>query len=190
MNTESGQIIEVKRDYGKSKETIAVDFRERAPLRATRDMFIREGKAVPELSRNGPLAVATPGVVAGLVEIQKKYGTMPLKEVMEPAVRLADEGFPVYPQLARAIAYRTKLLGDSSTTRAIYYREDRPLQEGELLVQKDLARTLREIAKQGKDAFYKGRVAKAIVDEMKAQGGLITQKDLDAYRVLYRPHIA
>ena len=170
----------------KSKETIAVDFRERAPLKATRDMFIREGKAVPELSRNGPLAVATPGVVAGLVEIQKKYGTMPLKEVMEPAVRLADEGFPVYPQLARAIAYRTKLLGDSSTTRAIYYREDRPLQEGELLVQKDLARTLREIAKQGKDAFYKGRVAKAIVDEMKAQGGLITQKDLDAYRVLYR----
>ena len=170
----------------KSKETIAVDFRERAPLKATRDMFIREGKAVPELSRNGPLAVATPGMVAGLVEIQKQYGTMPLKEVMAPAIRLAEEGFPVYPQLAGAIGYRTKLLGDSPATRAIYYREDRPLREGELLIQKDLAGTLREIAEHGRDAFYKGRVAKAIVDEMKARGGLITQEDLDAYRVIYR----
>jgi len=170
----------------KSKETIAVDFRERAPLKATRDMFLREGKAVPDLSRNGPLAIATPGLVAGLVEVQKKYGTMSLKEVMEPAIRLADEGFPIYPQLAGALTYRAKLLGDSPVTRAIYYREERPLREGELLVQKDLARTLRGIAERGQDAFYKGRVAKAIVDEMKAQGGLITQEDLDSYKVIYR----
>lgn len=170
----------------KTKETVAVDFRERAPLQASRDMFIRDGKAVPELSRNGPLAVAVPGLVAGLVEVQKKYGTMPLNEVMAPAIRLADKGFPIYPQLAGAITYRTKILGDSPATRAIYFRDDRPLREGELLVQKDLARTLREIAKKGKDAFYAGRVAKAIVSEMKAKGGLITQEDLDAYRVLYR----
>ena len=97
----------------KKKETIAIDFRERAPLAATRDMFIRDGKAVPELSRNGPLAVAVPGVIAGLVDIQKKYGTMPLTKVIAPAIRLADEGFPIYPQLAEAIAYRAKLLGDS-----------------------------------------------------------------------------
>jgi gamma-glutamyltranspeptidase/glutathione hydrolase len=170
----------------KKQETVAVDFRERAPLRASRDMFIRDGKAVPDLSRNGPLAVAVPGLVAGLVEIQKKYGTMPLKEVMAPAIRLADKGFPIYPQLAGAITYRTKILGDSPATRSIYFRDDRPLHEGELLIQKDLARTLREIAKKGKDAFYKGRVAKAIVNEMKARGGLVTQNDLDAYRVLYR----
>ncbi len=81
----------------KSKETIAVDFRERAPLAATRDMFVRGGKAIPELSRNGPLAVAVPGLVAGLVEVQKEYGTMPLKEVMAPAIRLAEDGFPIYP---------------------------------------------------------------------------------------------
>lgn len=171
----------------KSQETVVVDFRERAPLRATRDMFLRDGKAVPELSRNGPLAVAVPGLVAGLVEVQKQYGTMPLKEVMAPAIRLAEEGFPVYPQLAGAIAYRAKLLGDSPTTRAIYYREDRPLREGELLVQKDLAQTLQEIAEKGKDAFYKGRVAKAIVEEMKTRGGLITQEDLDTYKVIRRP---
>lgn len=170
----------------KTKETVAVDFRERAPLQASRDMFIRDGKAVPELSRNGPLAVAVPGLVAGLVEVQKKYGTMPLDEVVAPAIRLADEGFLIYPQLAGAITYRAKILGDSPATRIIYFRDDRPLREGERLVQKDLARTLREIAKEGKDAFYTGRVAKAIVSEMKAKGGLITQEDLDAYRVLYR----
>jgi gamma-glutamyltranspeptidase/glutathione hydrolase len=170
----------------KSKETVAVDFRERAPLAATRDMFVRDGKAVPELSRNGPLAVAVPGLVAGLVEVQKRYGTMPLKEVMAPAIHLAEDGFPIYPQLAGAIGYRAKLLGDAPATRAIYFHDDRPLREGELLVQKDLARTLREIAEQGTDAFYKGRVAKAIVQEMKRRGGLITQEDLDAYRVMYR----
>lgn len=170
----------------KSQEMIAVDFRERAPLRATRDMFLRDGKAVPELSRNGPLAVAVPGLVAGLVEVHKQYGTMPLKEVMAPAIRLAEEGFTVYPQLAEAIAYRAKLLGDSPATRAIYYRDDRPLREGELLIQKDLAQTLRAIAEEGKDAFYKGRVAKAIVDEMKVRGGLITQEDLDTYNVIRR----
>ena len=170
----------------KSQETFALDFRERAPIRATADMFVRDGKAVPELSRNGPLAIAVPGLVAGLVEVQKKYGTMPLNAVMAPAIHLAEEGFPIYPQLAGAIAYRAKLLGDSPTTRAIYFREDRPLREGELLVQKDLARTLREIATEGKDAFYKGRVAKALVKEVQDRGGLITQEDLDAYRVLYR----
>jgi len=173
----------------KSKETLAIDFRERAPVRASRDMFVRDGKAVAELSRNGPLAVAVPGLVAGLVEVQKKYGTMPLAGAMAPAIRLADEGLPIYPQLAAAIAYRAKSLGDSPATRAIYFREDRPLREGELLVQKDLAGTLREVAAKGKKAFYQGRVAKALVQEMRARGGLVTQEDLDSYRVLYRPPI-
>jgi len=169
-----------------NKETIAIDFRERAPRRATRDMFLRDGKAVPELSRGGPLAVAVPGLVAGLVEVQQRYGTKPLAEVMEPAIRLADEGFPIYTQLAEAITYRAKLLGAFPATRAIYFREDRPLGQGDLLIQKDLARTLREIAAQGKDAFYRGRVAKALVEEMRARGGLITQEDLDSYRVISR----
>jgi gamma-glutamyltranspeptidase/glutathione hydrolase len=168
------------------KETVAIDFRERAPLKATRDMFLRDGKAIPELSRNGPLAIAVPGLVAGLVEVQKKYGSMPLADVMKPAIRLADEGFLVYPQLARAIAYRADLLGSSPTTRAIYFREDQPLRQGELLVQKDLARTLRDIAAQGKEVFYQGWVAKALVSEMRARGGLITQEDLDGYRVISR----
>jgi gamma-glutamyltranspeptidase/glutathione hydrolase len=172
-----------------SQETVAIDFRERAPVKASRDMFLRDGKAVSELSRNGPLAVAVPGLVAGLVEVQRRYGSMPLGEVMAPAIHLADEGFPVYPQLAEAIAYRTKMLGGSPATRAIYFRENRPLRPGELLIQKDLAKTLREIAAKGKDAFYRGRVAEALVEEMRALGGLITQEDLDSYRVIYRTPI-
>lgn len=170
----------------KNKETLAIDFRERAPVRATHDMFLRDGKAVAELSRNGPLAVAVPGLVAGLIEVQERYGTMPLVEVIRPAIHLAEDGFPVYPQLAGAIAYRANLLGDSPATRAIYFRGDRPLHEGEVLIQKDLAGTLRAIAARGKEAFYRGEVAKALVKEMQVRGGLITQEDLDSYRVLYR----
>ena len=170
----------------KEQKTLAIDFRERAPLKATRDMFVRDGEAVPSLSRTGPLAVAVPGTVAGLAEVQQRYGSLSLEEVMQPAIRLAEDGFPVYPHLARAIAYRAEVLGESEATRAVYYRNDQPLRQGDLFVQKDLARTLRAIAKDGKDAFYTGRVAEAIVTEMQRIGGVLTQDDLDQYSVIDR----
>ncbi len=173
----------------KEQKTLAIDFRERAPLKATRDMFVRDGKVVPSLSRAGPLAVAVPGVVAGLVEVLKRYGTLSLAEVMQPAIRLAEEGFPVYPHLARAIGYRAATLGESDASRAIYFRNDHPLKQGELFIQKDLAKTLRAIGKKGKDVFYSGWVAQAIVQEMQTRGGLLTQQDLDRYRVLERTPI-
>lgn len=167
-------------------DSVAIDFRERAPLRASRDMFIRNGEAVPGLSRTGPLAVAVPGLVAGLVDVQQRYGTMPLADVMQPAIRLADEGFPVYPHLARAIAYRADTLRASPATEAVYFRDGQALQAGDLFVQRDLADTLRAIAENGKAAFYTGRVAEAIVGHMQAIGGLLTQDDLDRYRVIDR----
>lgn len=173
----------------KDKKTRAIDFRERAPLKARRDMFVRDGKAVPSLSRTGPLAVAVPGLVAGLVAVQKRYGSVSLEEVMQPAIRLAEEGFPIYPHLARAIGYRGETLGESAASRAIYFRNDNPLKQGELFIQKDLAKTLRAIAKKGKDAFYTGWVAQAIIKEMQTRGGLLTQQDLDLYRVLERTPI-
>lgn len=170
----------------KEHKTLAIDFRERAPLKATRDMFIRDGEVVPSLSRTGPLAVAVPGTVAGLVEAQQRYGSLSLAEVMQPAIRLADEGFPVYPHLARAIAYRAEVLGESDAARVVYYRNDQPLKQHDLFVQKDLADTLRAIAQDGKAAFYTGRVAEAIVTEMQRIGGLLTQEDLDQYSVIDR----
>ena len=170
----------------KEKKTLAFDFRERAPLKADRDMFIRDGEAVPSLSRTGPLAVGVPGLVAGLVEVHQKYGSLPLKEVMAPAIRLADEGFPVYSFLAKAFGYREEMLGKSPATRAIYFRDEKILSEGDLLIQKDLAKTLQAIAAEGKDAFYTGPIATAIVAEMEKLGGLITHEDLESYKVIPR----
>ena len=167
-------------------DSVAIDFRERAPLRASRDMFVRDGEAVSDLSRTGPLAVAVPGLVAGLVDVQQRYGSIPLADVMQPAIRLADEGFPVYPHLARAIAYRADTLRASPATEAVYFRDRRALQAGDLFVQRDLAETLRAIAEHGKAAFYTGRVAAAIVGHMQETGGLLTQDDLDQYRVINR----
>ena len=172
------------------KKVLAFDFRERAPLKATRDMFVREGKAVPALSRTGPLAVGVPGLVAGLVDVHEQHGSLPLAEVMAPAIGLADNGFPVYPFLARALSYREEMLGNSPATRAVYFRQDRLLGEGELLIQKDLATSLRAIAATGKDAFYRGPIARALVAEMETQGGLITQADLERYQVLARPPLS
>ena len=168
------------------KTALAFDFRERAPLKATRDMFVRNGKAVPSLSRTGPLAVGVPGLVAGLVEVHEKYGSLPLADVMAPAIGLAANGFPVYPFLARALGYREEMLGKSAATRAVYFRQGRILGEGDLLIQKDLATTLRAIAAQGQNAFYRGPIASAIVAEMETQGGLITQADLERYTVVAR----
>ena len=168
------------------KKVLAFDFRERAPLGATRDMFLREGKAVPALSRTGPLAVGVPGLVAGLVDVHEQHGSLPLAEVMAPAISLAENGFPVYPFLARALSYREEMLGNSPATRAVYFRQSRLLGEGEVLIQKDLATSLRAVAATGKDAFYRGPVARALVAEMETQGGLITQADLERYQVIAR----
>lgn len=172
------------------KTALAFDFRERAPLKATRDMFLRDGKVVPGLSRTGPLAVGVPGLVAGLVEVHQNYGRLPLSEVMGPAISLAEDGFPVYPFLARALAYREELLGSSAATRAVYFRQERILAEGELLVQTDLANTLRAIAAEGRDAVYRGPIAAAIVAEMETRGGLLTAADLENYTVLARTPLA
>lgn len=172
------------------QQVLAIDFRERAPLQASRDMFVRNGRAVPALSRNGPLAIAVPGLVAGLVDVQQRYGSLSLADVMQPAIRLADEGFPVYPHLARAIAYRAELLGASNATRSLYFRNGQPLEDGDLFVQRGLADTLRAIAAHGASAFYTGRIAEAVVSHVQELGGLLTHADLDRYRVIDRQPIS
>ena len=125
--------------------------------------------------------------MAGLVDVHEQHGSLPLADVMAPAIGLAENGFPIYPFLARALSYREEMLGNSPATRAVYFRQDRLLGEGELMIQKDLAATLRAIAATGKDAFYRGSIARALVAEMETRGGLITQADLDRYQG-YRPN--
>lgn len=184
------------RHTAKSKKVDVYDFRERAPAKATRDMYLDAkgnpapfrygGAEIPDASMNGHLAVGVPGLVAGLLEVHADGGRLPLAQVMAPAIKLAAEGFTVYPGLAKAIDERAEIMRRFPGTAKIFFPKGQALKAGDLLVQKDLADTLRLIAKDGRAGFYKGKVAKAIVAEMRRGHGIITQKDLDDYKVKRR----
>lgn len=173
---------------GKSGKVHALDFRERAPLRATRDMYLDDKGAFDQnRSLNGILAVATPGLVAGLTEAHAKFGRLPFAKTVGPAIELAEKGFAIYPTLASALAHRASVLAADPGSRKIFFRADgSPLGTGDLLVQKDLAATLRRIAAQGKAGFYEGKTGKLILDFMRKEKGLVSKKDFDAYRVKWR----
>lgn len=163
----------------------ALDFRERAPLAATPTMYVDQaGKVQTDRSKKGYLAVATPGTIAGLAAVHRQYGRLPWKTVVAPAIQLAEDGFPVSPRLLAAINQST-LLADP-TARQIFTRNGTtPLRLGDLLVQRDLARTLKAIARDPK-TFYTGEIAKAIAEDMQTKGGLITLADLQRYRAIWR----
>jgi len=161
-----------------------LDFREKAPLAATADMYLdKDGNVIPDLSSKGHLAVAVPGTVSGMEMALKKYGTMKRDQVIAPAIKLARDGFVLQQGdvdlLETATAEFKKDIHDSG---AIFLNKGEPMKVGEKLVQKDLAKTLKEISDKGTDGFYKGWVAKAIVDSSQAGKGLITQADLDKYQ--------
>jgi gamma-glutamyltranspeptidase/glutathione hydrolase len=172
---------------GRSGKDVAIDFREMAPAKATRDMYLDDkGQVVPDRSLYTHLAVGIPGTVAGLAHVLQKYGTRKLSEVVAPAIRLAREGFTVSDELASLLKEERKHLEPWPATRAIFFREGRPLRAGERLVQKDLAASLELIARDGPNAFYRGRIAKQIAAEMSRHGGLITLEDMAKYRVVER----
>lgn len=172
----------------KSGETYAVDFRERAPVKADEKLFLdKNGAIIKGKSTEGIFSVAVPGTVAGLIEIHKRFGKLPLKDIMAPAIEIAKNGFSVYERLANAINDRKDILKQFPASAKIFFNSDgSPKKVGDFLVQNDLARTLEMIAEQGRDGFYKGRVANALIKEEKRLGGLITKKDLDDYKVVWR----
>jgi len=156
-----------------------IDFREKAPLAATRDMFLgADGEPVKGLSTRGWLAVATPGTVGGLEYAREKYGKLSRAEVLDPAIAMADEGFVLDGGDAFPLALASPVLAKWPTSAAIFLREGRPLGIGDRLVQKDLARTLRAIRERGMAGFYEGEVGAALIAAAKAGGGLMTQEDL------------
>lgn len=168
-------------------DVVAIDYREMAPAGATRDMFLNDaGDVDNQRARFSHLSAGVPGTVMGLTTALEKYGSMPLKDVLAPAIRLADKGFPVTGALADALGeYSGRFARDPSSV-GYFTRKDAAFKKGDILVQKDLARTLKAIAKSGAKGFYEGPVADLIVAEMTANGGLITHEDLKAYRAIER----
>jgi gamma-glutamyltranspeptidase / glutathione hydrolase len=167
----------------------AIDYRETAPGAATRDMFVDRNGNPTDLSITGHLAAGVPGAVSGMLEAHRKYGRLPLAEVIGPAVRLASEGFPVDSHRFRSIDGDRERLYLFPGSRASFLPNGQAPQPGTTLVQRDLGRTLAAIRDHGADGFYKGWVADSIVAEMKRGGGIISHADLAAYRAVWREPI-
>ena len=160
-----------------------LDFREKAPLAATANMFLdASGEVVPRSTRSGHLAVAVPAAVSGLETALARYGTMKRADLIAPAIRLAAEGFVLDEGDIRFLATATDELRADPASAAIFLNHGKPFASGERLVQTDLAATLRQVSEAGADGFYTGPVARAIVASSQAGGGLITLADLRASR--------
>ncbi|MEH2393175.1 MAG: gamma-glutamyltransferase [Nostoc sp.] len=174
----------------KTGEMKALDFRERAPLKATKNMYLdAEGKVRPNASINGYLAVGTPGTVAGLYEVHRRYGKLPWQEVVKPAIALAASGFILRTgETWRSLQTndsRKQAILNNPAAREIFTRNGEFYKSGDKLVQSDLARTLTAIA-QNPQSFYTGSIARAIASDMRKNGGLITLEDLKAYKPIWR----
>jgi gamma-glutamyltranspeptidase / glutathione hydrolase len=164
----------------------ALDFRERAPLDADREMYLDEaGNPISRASLDGHRAVGVPGTVAGLAELHRQYGALPWRQVVEPAIRLAKEGFPVGQQFVDAAAQRQEMLLENPAAREAFTRDGQLYQVGDRLIQSDLAQTLEQIAIDAQ-RFYTGNIAEAIADDMAANGGLIDREDLATYQPIWR----
>ncbi len=174
----------------KTGKDVAIDFREIAPAKASRDMYLdSQGNVIDGKSLFTHDASGVPGTVAGMEYALKKWGTMPLSKVLEPAIKLADKGFIVSDVLAQTLKEEKSTLGKWSSSKAIFFKNGEPLKSGDLLVQKDLAKSLRLIAKQGAKAFYQGEIATKIAKEMQSHGGTMALEDLKAYKVVERQPI-
>jgi gamma-glutamyltranspeptidase / glutathione hydrolase len=170
-----------------SGRVYALDYRETAPAAATREMFVRDGHAVPELSLTSGLAVAVPGEVAGLFAVLRRFGSLPFAVVAAPAIAYARDGFPIEAHLADAIVHQLAAIQARPALAAILLHPDgTPLRAGDTLRQPDLAETLQEIADNGPDAFYRGPIAAAVIDAVHGAGGVMTLADLAAYRPVWR----
>jgi len=167
-----------------------VDGRERAPLAASRDMYLDEkGEVIPGLSMNGPLAAGIPGEPAALANISDKYGRLPLAKSLAPAIRLARQGFPVTEHYRKMAGYRLEVLRRYPQAAQIFLKDNEVPPLGYLIKQPELAVTLEAIAKDGADVFYHGKVGKALLKANNKAGGIWKPKDLAGYRAIEREPI-
>ncbi len=167
-------------------ETV-VDGREKAPLAAHKDMFVDgNGKVVPRLSLDGPLAAGIPGLPAALVHLSEKYGRLPLSTSLAPAIRYAKTGFAIGNKYLKMLKFRADVLKKYPQTAAIFLPGGNPPSAFAILKQPDLARTLTRMAEAGRDGFYHGDTADKLLGSVNKAGGIWSQQDLDAYRIIER----
>jgi len=174
----------------KEKKAHALDFRETAPAAARRELYLKAGRSVPDLSLTGPLAVAVPGQVAGLAEALKRFGSLPLSTLLAPAIRYAKEGFPLHAHLRYAVErHLPSLRKFPDLGRVFLAGGDEIPSQGERIRQPELAETLKSVAAKGSQVFYQGWIAQAVVDRLKKGGGVLTLEDLKSYRPVWREPI-
>jgi gamma-glutamyltranspeptidase/glutathione hydrolase len=167
-------------------EVACLDFREKAPAAATRDMYLdAAGQVIPNLSTHGHKAAGVPGTVAGMAEAHRKFGKMPWRQLVTPALQLAARGFPITSSEAARLNESAPDFKKYNTSACAFLKPT-PWQKGEVLKQPNLARTLRRIRAQNTNGFYHGQTAKLIVAEMERGGGIITADDLKNYRAIWR----
>jgi gamma-glutamyltranspeptidase/glutathione hydrolase len=167
-------------------EKFALDYRETAPIKASRDMYLDEkGNANTDLSQNGRLAVGVPGSISGMFYTHKKFGKLPMAALIQPAIDLAEKGFAVTLREANLLnSTKEDFLKHNSHKTA--FTKDIPWKQGDLLIQKELANTLKAIQKNGEKGFYEGKNAQFLVDEMKKGNGIISLEDLKNYKTRER----
>jgi gamma-glutamyltranspeptidase/glutathione hydrolase len=173
-----------------SGRQVLIDGREVAPAAATRDMYLdAQGQPQATLSTSGPLAAAIPGEPAALAHIAKHYGRLPLATSLAPAIRYAEQGIEASRGIGMGLTFRAEAARNSPAFSAIYLPGGKPVQAGTTLRFRDLARTLRKLAAEGHDGFYRGSVARQLVAGVQAAGGIWTRDDLAAYKVVEREPI-
>ncbi|HQL80531.1 MAG TPA: gamma-glutamyltransferase [Verrucomicrobiota bacterium] len=165
---------------------VAIDGRETAPMAATADMFIRNGKADTTLSQSGSLASGVPGALAAYEFAVMNHGTRKLADLLLPAADIAEKGFRLNARYARSLKHVAKDLARFESSRAVFFRNGQLLAEGDILEQPDLAATYRGIAAGGSGWFYRGPFAHAVQRWMKDNGGIITAEDFRNYQVCLR----
>jgi gamma-glutamyltranspeptidase/glutathione hydrolase len=167
----------------RDRKVHVLDFREFGPARATPEMYIQSGQARQDLANSGPLSVAVPMAVKGYLELAKRWGTQPLSQLTSAAEQIALRGFQVDLHFFRASEGRLECLEADPEASRLFLRKDAsgelaPLQPGDRLLQPELSRTLHAIGERGEGAFYKGRIAKALVEAVKSKGGILEMSDL------------
>src|SRR5690554_3853 len=165
-----------------------LDFREKAPLAAFENMYLDEqGEVIPGLSLNGQKAAGVPGSVDGMVKAHAKFGKLPFKSLVDPAIRLARKGFEITDQQAGNYNnLRNIFITYNRDSLNIPLVKDKPWKKGDILKQTDLAKTLKRIKKQGREGFYAGETARMMVEEMEAGNGIISLEDLRSYESVWR----